>query len=128
MTDTLGALLRQKREREGLSLRDAGALSGIAFSTLGRIENGGNLTEKIAQKARAWLQGEAPILPTPPMTLRDYFAGQAIGAVIGAVVRQFPSDAAHSYPEDVSSMEQFFASKAYAVADAMLSERSKSHD
>lgn len=55
------------------------------------------------------------------MTLRDWFAGQAIGAVI----RQCAGDAAFGYPEGVTSMEQLFASKAYAVADAMLTERAK---
>lgn len=58
------------------------------------------------------------------MTLRDYFAGRAIGAVI----RQCAGDDAFGYPEGISSMEQLFASRAYAVADAMLSERSKRHD
>jgi hypothetical protein len=55
------------------------------------------------------------------MTLRDWFAGQAIGAV----VRQCAGDAAFGYPEGITSMEQLFASKAYAVADAMLAERAK---
>lgn len=53
------------------------------------------------------------------MTLRDWFAGQAIGAVI----RQCAGDAAFGYPEGISSMEQLFASKAFAIADAMLSAR-----
>ncbi|PZU65213.1 MAG: hypothetical protein DI540_17740 [Sphingobium sp.] len=55
------------------------------------------------------------------MTLRDWFAGQAIGAVI----RQCAGDAAFGYPEGIESMEQLFAGKAFAIADAMLAERAK---
>ncbi len=55
------------------------------------------------------------------MTLRDWFASQAIGAVI----RQCAGDAAFGYPEGIESMEQLFASKAFAIADAMLAERAK---
>ena len=73
----LGTLVRQKREREGLSLRDAGIASGVAFSTLGRVENGGTPGFQVALKIQSWLEGCAPILPTPPMTLRDWFASQA---------------------------------------------------
>lgn len=55
------------------------------------------------------------------MTLRDWFAGQAIGSI----VRQCAGDAAFGYPEGVESMEQLFAQKAFAIADAMLAERAK---
>lgn len=55
------------------------------------------------------------------MRLRDWFAGQAIGAV----VRQCAGDAAFGYPDGVESMEQLFAQKAFAIADAMLAERAK---
>lgn len=58
------------------------------------------------------------------MSLRDWFAGQAVGAV----VRQCAGDAAFGYPDGVSSMEQLFAAKAYAIADALLAERAKSTD
>jgi hypothetical protein len=51
------------------------------------------------------------------MTLRDYFAGQAIGAVINTCV----SDPRR----EGESIEQYFARKAGEIADAMLSERSK---
>lgn len=59
--------------------------------------------------------------PQPGMTLRDHFAASAIGAVI----RQCAGDAAFGYPEGVESMEQLFAQKAFAIADAMLRERAK---
>lgn len=58
---------------------------------------------------------------SPGMTLRDWFAGQAIGSV----VRQCAGDAAFGYPDGVESMEQLFAQKAFAIADAMLAERAK---
>lgn len=107
----LGKRIREKRVREGLSLREAGAASDVAFSTLGRIENGGETTVKIAQKVEAWLNGEAPILPPPPMTLRDWFAGQAVAALIAQT--------------NVAVSAARLATEAYTVADAMLSERRK---
>lgn len=58
------------------------------------------------------------------MELRDYFAAQAIGAVI----RQCAGDAAFGYPDGISSMEQLFADKAYSIADAMMAEREKPCD
>lgn len=73
----LGALIRDKRAREGLSLRDASEQSGVAFSTLGRLENGANPSLQVDRKVRAWLGGAEPVLPAPPMTLRDWFASRA---------------------------------------------------
>ena len=107
----IGRRIREKREREGLSLREAGAASGVAFSTLGRIENGGETTVKIAQKVEAWLNDEAPILPTPPMNLRDWFAGQAITGLIAQ--------------SSQATSAALLANEAYIVADAMLAERRK---
>ena len=113
--NSLGSMIRQKREREGLSLRDAGAASGVAFSTLGRIENGGETTVKVAQKIEAWLNGEAPILPTPPMTLRDWFAGQAMAGLCA----QHDNTGTWSWrPDDA-------VAQSYQLADAMLTERKK---
>lgn len=57
----------------------------------------------------------------PGMTLRDYFAGQALPAVI----RQCAGDAAFGFPAGVESMEQLFAVKSYAIADALLAQRSQ---
>lgn len=51
------------------------------------------------------------------MSLRDWFAGQAIGAVI----RQCAGDQAVSL--DSRTPEQYFADKAFGIADAMLSAR-----
>ena len=107
----LGQRIREKREREGLSLREAGEASGIAFSTLGRIENGGETSLKIAQRAEAWLNGEVPILPTPPMTLRDWFAGQVLYGL-------------HGIPTGWAE-QRSVAQRCYAMADAMLAERAK---
>ena len=111
----LGTRIREKRRREGLSLRQAGEASGVAFSTLGRIENGGETTLKIAQRVEAWLNGEAPILPAPPMTLRDWFAAQALAGLLGK----------HTFGSKESA-----ACEAYDAADAMMTERMKdqSHD
>lgn len=118
MSENLGQLLRDKRQREGLSLRQAGTSSGIAWSTLGRIENGGEPSVRVDRAARAWLNGEAPLLPTPPMTLRDWFAGQAIlaaGASVGA-----------SRNADLPELADAIAKASYLIADAMIAARSAS--
>lgn len=53
------------------------------------------------------------------LSLRDWFAGQAIGAVI----RQCAGDQAVSL--DSRTPEQYFADKAFGIADAMLAKREK---
>lgn len=50
------------------------------------------------------------------MTLRDYFAGQAIGPLIGKA-----HDLANAAPLQIEAM----AKAAYYIADAMLAERAK---
>lgn len=52
------------------------------------------------------------------MTLRDWFAGQAIAAGWQVAMDFRPTD-------DSMSPEQYCAGQAYAIADAMLAERSK---
>lgn len=52
--------------------------------------------------------------PNIGMSLRDWFAGQ----VIGAVIRQCAEDLAFQAADTVP--EEYFARKAYAIADAML--------
>ena len=54
------------------------------------------------------------------MTLRDYFAGQAIIAIIP----QCANDA-KAFDE---SRQEYFARRAYEIADAMLKERAKGGD
>lgn len=51
------------------------------------------------------------------MSLRDWFAGQAVGAIISSFATDFR--------EDGETIPQLFARKAYAIADAMLAERAK---
>lgn len=60
---------------------------------------------------------EANVNGTMGMTLRDWFAGQALAAVI----RQCATDT--GVRKD--GPEVHFARKAYALADAMLAERAK---
>jgi transcriptional regulator with XRE-family HTH domain len=115
MGEELGPLIRAKREREGLNIREAGKQSHIAFSTLARIENGATPSVKVYHLIRAWLDGEAPLLPTPPMTLRDWFAGQALAGLCGAFGRVTIKSG--------ETQEQADARWCYARADAMLTER-----
>jgi len=61
---SLADLVREKRQREGLNLRNAGIASGVAFSTLARIERGGPYSQRVDRQVRAWLNGEAaPPIP-----------------------------------------------------------------
>lgn len=106
----LSARIQEKRERERLTLREAGKASGVAFATLGRIQNGAEPSHNIAKKIEAWLDGHEPLLPPPPMTLRDWFAGQAVAGLL-----------ANTSIERGAALE--VADWAYAVADAMLAVR-----
>lgn len=54
--------------------------------------------------------------PQSGMTLRDWFAGQALVAIVGAPI---------SIGDVPITGESEFAKAAYAFADAMLAERSK---
>ena len=60
---------------------------------------------------------EHGIQPDYGMTLRDWFAGQAVGSVMHLCARDTLSPG--------ETLEQSFARKAYAVADAMLAERER---
>ena len=55
------------------------------------------------------------------MTLRDWLAGHAIGAVI----RQCANDGMLGLPDSVQTIEGLFARNAYSIADAMLAERER---
>ena len=74
---TLAERLKAKRDRDGLSLREAGEASGIAFSTLARIESGSRPSLRIYQTLIAWIDGAELLLAQPPMALRDLFATHA---------------------------------------------------
>jgi transcriptional regulator with XRE-family HTH domain len=110
----LSTRIREKRKAENLSVREAGEVSGVAFSTLARIEAGAEPSMKVYAKIIAWLDGAAPILPPPPMTLRDWFAGQAL---IGLM-----SHSTHDHSPLFGDGEPF-ARDAYIVADAMIAAR-----
>lgn len=110
----LGDFIKAKRRREGLSLRQASAASGVAFSTLGRIESGAEPSLRVDRKLQAWLTGETPVLPPPPMTLRDWFAGQAL---IGCIMDRA------SWGVNHSDKAADFARYAFDIADAMLRAR-----
>lgn len=109
---SLGAEIKAKRQREHLSLRQAAEVSGVAFSTLGRIENGAEPSLKVDRLIRAWLSGATPILPPPAMELRDWFAGQSINSLL-VTATGTKIDA------------RIIAEGAYGIADAMLAERAK---
>lgn len=103
----LSAAISEKRRREGISLREAGEASGVAFSTLARIEAGATPSLKVDRQIRHWLDGETATLPAPPMTLRDWFAGQALVSL------------GKHHIED----SNYVAEHAYVLADAMMALR-----
>lgn len=55
------------------------------------------------------------------MTLRDWFAGQALPSIIAAC-------AGDTNARRAPSLEEYFAERAYTVADALLAEREKRND
>lgn len=60
---------------------------------------------------------DSGLYPDPGMSLRDWLAGQAIGAII----RQCASDL--QFRDRRETSEQYFARKSYEVADAMIAAR-----
>ena len=57
------------------------------------------------------------------MTLRDWFAGQALGAIVTAT-----SNGQHYPAREGQSLIEGMAQDAYELADAMLAERAKEPD
>lgn len=53
----------------------------------------------------------------PGMNLRDWFAGMALQGIVKSLEDDFQKDKQHSAPA------QFFAIAAYAIADALLTQR-----
>jgi hypothetical protein len=65
----------------------------------------------------------AETIDTPGMTLRDWFAGQALGAIITAT-----SNGQHYPAREGQSLIEGMAQDAYELADTMLAERAKETD
>jgi len=54
--DSLATIVAHERTRQGLSLRALGKASGVAFSTLARVERGeGAYDQESERKLRLWL-------------------------------------------------------------------------
>jgi transcriptional regulator with XRE-family HTH domain len=64
----LGILIKQKREREGLSLRRAASQCGVSYSVLSQLENGGRhyLYGKTLSRLTTWL-GASYYFPQKPL-------------------------------------------------------------
>jgi len=60
----------------------------------------------------------AETIDTPGMTLRDWFAGQALGAIVTAT-----SNGQHQPARDERNLIEGMAHDAYELADAMLDAR-----
>jgi transcriptional regulator with XRE-family HTH domain len=56
--DALPMLCREKRRREGLSLREAASQMGVAFSVVHRFENGTGVHVDSAKAVLQWLDGK----------------------------------------------------------------------
>ena len=55
LLDSLPVLVREKRRREGLSLRQAARDTGLSFSTICRCENGDDIVLTHARALLAWI-------------------------------------------------------------------------
>jgi len=53
--DILPVLVREKRRRLRLSLRDAADLAGVSFSTISRFEEGADCTTATTRTLLAWV-------------------------------------------------------------------------
>ena len=64
-------------------------------------------------------------LPTQGMSLRDYFAGQALQAIITGMGREWPTTEDFYTDHAAENCYQVTATDAYAAADAMLAARTR---
>jgi hypothetical protein len=55
MIDALPGLVREKRERDGLSLRAAGIELGVAANTIRRMEDGHGVNAEVLKILMAWV-------------------------------------------------------------------------
>lgn len=71
--------------------------------------------------------GNKGIKPTPGMTLRDWFAGQVIPAIVAATAtgNHQPNHGSYGSRTEERSLEELMAIDAYRLADAMLSARTQ---
>lgn len=55
LLDHLPVLVREKRRREGLSIRRAAEQNDVSFSTLDRVEKGAECSLAVAKSLLAWV-------------------------------------------------------------------------
>lgn len=58
--DSIALLCREKRRRNGLSIREAGRQVGVSFATISRMEGGEDVALSTATKLLSWLDGSQP--------------------------------------------------------------------
>lgn len=76
----LPTLVREKRRRDGLSLRAAGDDSGVKFNTVTRTERGEHCSLENVIRLMRWLDGRPTTLAVLPATGPSGPAGQAAPA------------------------------------------------
>jgi len=62
-----------------------------------------------------------PKPPAPPLTLRDYLAGQAVSGIVLGAIEQSSRDSTRPDPAAI-------AKQSYAVADALIAESKKEEE
>jgi transcriptional regulator with XRE-family HTH domain len=109
--DELGARLRERRARSGLSLRAAGAEAGVSYATLSKIEAGHLPDLTTYRRLVAWID-PAPVVDDPEPT------GEVAEATIEAVTMHLQRDPALT-PDDADRIAMVVRELYSALAQPM---------
>jgi transcriptional regulator with XRE-family HTH domain len=96
----LGALIRDKRKKDGLTLRDAGPSCGIGFSTLSRLERGRDAKPDVETLERlcSWLGIATGILFSKSETVQAHLRAR----------KNLSSETAHALRELIEAAQRQF--------------------
>lgn len=80
--------VKAKRQAEGLSIRQTGAATGVAFSLIAKSEGSPDrgLSRENERKLRAWLGDDVSAVPSDVMLKRAEELGRAMARACGAEI------------------------------------------